>query len=75
MNNWLDKLERKFSRYAIPNLMTYIIILYAAGFVLNLINPTFYSQFLSLDAGKILRFFRGRYGESLRLLSSLHLTA
>ena len=24
MNNWLDKLERKFSRYAIPNLMTYI---------------------------------------------------
>ena len=72
MNNWLDKLERKFSRYAIPNLMTYIIILYAAGFVLNLINPTFYSQFLSLDAG---RFFRGRYGESLRLLSSLHLTA
>lgn len=25
MNNWLDKLERKFSRYAIPNLMTYII--------------------------------------------------
>ena len=55
MNNWLDKLERKFSRYAIPNLMTYIIILYVAGFVLNLINPTFYSQFLSLDAGKILQ--------------------
>ena len=25
------------------------------GFVLNLINPTFYSQFLSLDAGKILQ--------------------
>lgn len=72
MNNWLDKLERKFSRYAIPNLMTYIIILYAAGFVLNLINPTFYSQFLSLMP---VRFFRGRYGESLRLLSSLHLTA
>ena len=74
MNNWLDKLERKFSRYAIPNLMTYIIILYAAGFVLNLINPTFYSQFLSL-AWMPVRFFRGRYGESLRLLSSLHLAA
>lgn len=28
MNNWLDKLERKFSRYAIPNLMTYIILYY-----------------------------------------------
>lgn len=51
MNNWLDKLERKFSRYAIPNLITYIIILYAAGFALELINPTFYSQFLSLKSG------------------------
>ena len=39
MNNWLDKLERKFGRYAIPNLMYYIIILYAVGFVLDLINP------------------------------------
>ena len=55
MNNWLDKLERKFSRYAIPNLITYIIILYAAGFALELINPTFYRQFLSLDASKILQ--------------------
>ena len=36
MNNWLDKLERKFSRYAIPNLITYIIILYAVGFALEL---------------------------------------
>ena len=71
MNNWLDKLERKFSRYAIPNLITYIIILYAAGFALELINPTFYRQFLSLDAA---RFSRGRYGELLHLLSSLRLT-
>lgn len=53
--NWISKLERKFGRYAIPNLMNYIIILYAAGFVLNLINPTFYSSYLSLDAAAILR--------------------
>ena len=26
--NWLDKLERKFGKYAIHNLMYYIIILY-----------------------------------------------
>lgn len=52
--NWLSKLERKFGRYAIPNLMYYIIILYGAGYVLQLINPTFYSQFLSLDAAAIL---------------------
>ena len=40
--NWLDKLERKFGRYAIHNLMYYIIILYAVGFVFQMINPSFY---------------------------------
>ncbi len=54
MDNWLSKLERKFGRYAIPNLMYYIIILYAVGFVLNLVNPNFYYQYLSLDAAAIL---------------------
>lgn len=53
--NWIEKLERRFGRYAIPNLMNYIIILYAAGFVLNLINPEFYTNYLSLDASAILR--------------------
>lgn len=52
--NWLSKLERKFGRYAIPNLMTYIVILYGTGFVLNLLNPTFYYEYLSLDAQAIL---------------------
>lgn len=52
--NWLSKLERKFGRYAIPNLMTYIVILYGVGFVLDMINPTFYSAYLSLDAQAIL---------------------
>ena len=32
--NLLDKLERKFGRYAIHNLMYYIIILYALGYVI-----------------------------------------
>ena len=52
--NWLDKLERKFGRYAIPNLMYYIIILYGAGFVLNMLSPAFYYQYLSLDVGAVL---------------------
>ena len=52
--NWLSKLERKFGRYAIPNLMTYIVILYGVGFVLDMINPTFFSAYLSLDAQAIL---------------------
>lgn len=52
--NWLTKLERKFGRFAIPNLMYYIIICYGVGFILTFINPTFYYQYLSLDAEAIL---------------------
>lgn len=52
--NWISKLERKFGRFAIPNLMYYIIILYGIGFVLNYLNPLFYVQYLSLDASAIL---------------------
>ena len=52
--NWLDKLERKFGRYAIPNLMTYIIILYIVGLVLELIAPSFYYEYLCLDVPAIL---------------------
>ena len=55
MENWLSKLERKFGRYAVPNLMYYIIILYAVGFVLNILNPEFYYRYLSLDAQAIFR--------------------
>lgn len=52
--NWLSKLERKFGRYAIPNLMNYIILLYGGGFILQLVNPSFYYQYLSLNAAAIL---------------------
>ena len=52
--NWINKLERKFGRCAIHNLMHYIIILYAVGFALNLIAPGFYMEYLSLDASAIL---------------------
>jgi hypothetical protein len=37
---WLNKLERKFGRYAIPNLMNYIIgitmAIYIVQYVLNI---------------------------------------
>ncbi len=51
---WIDKLERRFGKYAIRNLMNYIIILYAVGFVIYLVAPQLYPQFLSLDAEAIL---------------------
>lgn len=53
--NWLEKMERKFGRYAIHNLMYYIIILYVVGLVLQLLFPSFYYQYLSLDVSAILR--------------------
>src|SRR5699024_6609127 len=38
--NFLNKLERKFGRYAIPHLTTYIIITYVIGYLLNYAFPS-----------------------------------
>ena len=46
---WLDKLERKYGKYAIPNLMYYVIILYIVGFVINIVAPELYTEYLALD--------------------------
>ncbi len=53
--NWLDRLERKFGRYAIHNLMNYIIVLYALGYIILTFVPDFYFQYLALDPSAILR--------------------
>ena len=52
--NFLDKLERKLGRYAIPGLMKYIIIGTAAAYVLYLINPA-YLSYLYLDPQLVLQ--------------------
>ena len=53
--NFLRKLEKKFGRYAIPNLMYYIIIMYGMGLIIYVANPNIYFQYLSLDVGAILQ--------------------
>lgn len=53
--NLLDKLNRKYGKYAVHNLMFYIILLYAAGFFINTINTGFYSSYLMLDIEKVLQ--------------------
>lgn len=50
---FLNKLERKFGRYAIPNLMKYIIILYAVGLITGMLSPYFYDTFFSLNFSMI----------------------
>jgi len=52
---WLYKAERKFGKYAISNLMKYIVFLYVIGFVLTLTMPDFYYSWLALDIEKILQ--------------------
>lgn len=38
--NWLNKLERKIGRFAIPNLIVWLIGAYTIGFVLYRVNPS-----------------------------------
>ena len=52
---FFQKLERKFGRYAIHNLMYYIIVLYLIGLGIVYLVPGFYTMYLSLDAAMILR--------------------
>ncbi|MCM1104562.1 MAG: hypothetical protein NC409_10710 [Clostridium sp.] len=59
---FLDKLERKIGRYAIPNLSLYLILCYAAGYLIQLMNSSFVS-YLTLNPYAILR------GQVWRLVS------
>lgn len=52
---FFQKLEQKFGRYAIHNLMYYIIVLYLIGLGIVYLVPGFYTMYLSLDAAMILR--------------------
>ncbi len=63
--NWLDKLERKFGRYAIRNLPLYIVMLYAIGAVLNILTKGSYYYYVALNPYMIL------HGQIWRLLGFL----
>lgn len=52
---FLNKMERKFGRYALPNLTAYIIVTYAAGYLLSLLAPKIIYYYLSLEPALILR--------------------
>lgn len=60
--NWLNKLERKFGRYAIHNLMFYLIAAYALGYITRMLMPNMLG-WLTLEPGLILR------GQVWRLVS------
>ena len=53
--DWFQKLERKYSKYAIQNLMMYIIVLYAVGFVFEVFAAHIFHWILHI-------YLRDRYG-------------
>ena len=53
--NFLNKMERKFGRYAIHNLSTYIIGAYVIGYFLYFLAPGVLYNYLSLEPYYILR--------------------
>lgn len=53
--NFLNRMERKIGRYAIPNLSMYIIGAYIIGYVLHFLAPTMLYGYLSLEPYYILR--------------------
>lgn len=49
----MSKFERKFGKYAIPNLSLILVMCYVAGYILQMVNPAFLS-YLTLDPYQIL---------------------
>lgn len=60
--SWMNKLERRFGRYAIPNLSRYFVAAIVLGFVISLAAPRLL-LFLEFDAAAIL------HGQVWRLLT------
>ena len=54
MNNFLAKLEKKYGRYAIKNLIIYVLAAYGIGYVLLLTAPTVYS-YLELNPALVMK--------------------
>lgn len=51
---FFQKMERKFGRYAIKNLMYYIMLLYGVGILLQIVAPSVYWKYLCLNSEAIL---------------------
>lgn len=54
MQKLIRNMEKKFGRYAIPDLINYFVILYVASTIISLFMPEFYYGMLALDFEKIM---------------------
>ncbi|MDR0219784.1 MAG: hypothetical protein LBI54_00070 [Lachnospiraceae bacterium] len=62
MNYYIDKLEKKFGKYAIPNISLYLALMYSIGYVIMAININ-WLDYLRLNPYRIL------HGEVWRLVT------
>lgn len=53
MINFFNKMEKRFGKYAISNLMYYIVIINIIGALIGYVNSNIYVHFLSLDFSRI----------------------
>lgn len=59
MDQWLNKLERRFGKYAIPDLIRYVVGIYCIGAILGMasaigiLRVDIYYQYLCLDMDKV----------------------
>ena len=60
--NWLNKMERKFGKYAIKNLTIYLLVCYGIGYIISMVMPTLLTYF-TLEPALILK------GQVWRLVS------
>lgn len=63
MQKFIKNLEKKFGRYAIPDLINYFILFYVASTIISLFMPGIYYHFLALDFEKIM------HGQIWRLIT------
>ena len=56
--NFFERLERRFDKFAIHNLMYYIVICQVVGLVLQTVAPNFLYGYLSLDMYYIINHFQ-----------------
>ena len=59
----IDRLEKRFGKYAISNLGKYIIMMYAIGTIICFLNASFYNEWLTLDFSRVIK------GEVWRLIT------
>lgn len=60
MNQWLNKMERKYGRFAIPDLTRYVVGMYCIGAILGMAShigslPDIYYNWLCLDVKAVFR--------------------